>query len=239
MRNNLNVSTAAIAPVAAFAPIAIADTRTFRDKVKAVTDSEVAAMIADIEASFARRDTFEGANAIGSTSYTVNRAAMLNAKHKVARFFVALNVSASSVIERKVSANKMFNAKALKKIVELARFAFDGDRKIEKVMQAFIVCALAFSVKSDGAIANRFNKSFLSGLNFDQIVTDSELAEYIADYQHKFMSGGKDTQSSQARNVIDVLGLGAIVSCENRARGGIEIAADHAFFADFTAAFCK
>lgn len=215
------------------------ETLSFRDKCNAFSQIDVDTMVASLRDSFARRDTFEGANATGSNSYTVNRDKVLNNSVAVARFFLALGITPSAVIERKVSSNKMFNAKALKKIVELAQFACTGAKKIEKVMSAFIVCSLAFDAKSGDAIANRFNKSFLSNLDFSKIVEDAELAAYLSDYQHSFMSGGKDTQSSQARNVLDVLGLGSIVTVENKSRGGIAINRDHDFFADFTAAFCK
>lgn len=209
---------------------------SFRDTCNAIAQDRVDAMILAIEESFARRDTFEGAAALdSSSSYAKNRNAVLANKVAVARFFCALNVTAAGVIERKVSANKMFNAKALKKIVELSRFAVLGERKIEKVMSAFTFCALAF----DGAISNATNKNFLSSLDFSQIVNDSDLASYLADYQHAYISGGKDTQSSQARNVLDVLGLGSIVNVDNRSRGGIELNRAHPFFADFNAAFRK
>lgn len=213
---------------------------SFRDSCNAIEQSKVDAMCADIVASFNRRDAFEGSAALDSaSSYSKNRAAVLNNQIAVARFFCALDITAASVIERKVSANKMFNAKALKKIVELARFAVLNERKIEKVMSAFIICALKFEANSGEAISNAVNKSFLSNLDFSLIVADSDLAAYLADYQHAYISGGKDTQSSQARNVLDVLQLGSIVNCDNRSRGGVSLNSQHAFYSDFTAAFCK
>lgn len=213
---------------------------SFRDTCNAIKQPKVDVMIADIAASFARRDAFEGASALdSSSSYSKNKSAMLNNSVAVARFFLALKVSAASVIERKVSANKMFNAKALKKIVELSRFAVLNERKIEKVMSAFIICALKFEANSAAPISNAVNKSFLSNLDFSLIVADSDLAAYLADYQHAYISGGKDTQSSQARNVLDVLNLGSIVNVDNRSRGGVTLASDHAFYADFSAAFIK
>lgn len=212
------------------------DAVSFHDAALSFDAVSVAAMQADIVASFARRDVFES-NAASDLSYTRERARMLEASAPVARFFLALNVSPSSVIERKVNSSNMFNAKALKKIVELARFACGTSNKVEKVMLAFIACALTFDAKLNGAIANKVNKSFLSGLNFDKIVSDTELADYLSEYQHKYMSGGKDTQSSQARNVLDVLGLGRIVTCDNANRGGIEINSNHLFFAQFRTAF--
>lgn len=212
---------------------------TFRARCNAFAQDLIDSTVTAIRESFDRRDTFEGANASGSNSYTVNRDKVLANAPCVARFLLALDVAPSAVIERKVSSAKMFNAKALKKVVELAQFAVLDSRKIEKVMSAFIMCALAFDAKQSGAISNATNKSFLSSLDFNLICADAELADYLADYQHSFISGGKDTQSSQARNVLDVLGLGAIVSCESRSRGGIELNSAHAFFADFTAAFVK
>lgn len=213
---------------------------TFNAACNAVAQDKVDAMVQQIEESFARRDVFEGAAAAdSSSSYAKNRNAVLKNKIAVARFFVALNVTAASVIERKVSANKMFNAKALKKIVELARFAVTGNKSIEKVMSAFILCALQFEKSTGAAISNAINKSFVSSFDFSKIVADADLAAYLADYQHAYISGGKDTQSSQARNVLDVLNLGSIVNCDNRSRGGITLNTDHAFFADFTAAHLK
>lgn len=215
--------------------------KTLREVANAFSQKEVDACVAAIEASFARRDLFEGSTAaIGNSSYSVNRDKVLNNKIAVARFFLALGVSPSAVIERKVSSNKMFNAKALKKIVELAQFVVLDSRKIEKVMSAFILCAVKFSeANSDEAIANRYNKSFLSNLDFSAIVEDSALADYLADYQHSFISGGKDTQSSQARCVLEVLNLATITNDESRFRGAIQIKRDHAFYDLFVTAFCK
>jgi hypothetical protein len=130
----------------------------------------------------------------------------------------------------------MFNAKALDKITELAQFAVGHGATVQKVTLAFIACALAFD--QGDAIDNKLNKNFLSNADVSRLVTDADLAAYIADYQHKFMTGGKDTQSSQVRNVLDVLGLGQIVS-NDRARGAIIINADHAFFDHFRAELMK
>lgn len=216
------------------------ETVDLRDAANKFSDARVKTMTKKIEESFARRDEFEGANATNSaSSYAKNRDKMLNNKIAVARAFLALGIEASDVIERKVTETKMFNAKALKKIVELSQFIVTDSRKIEKVMSAFIVCALKFSDNAQGAISNSLNKGFVSKLDFSQIVTDAELADYLADYQHAYISGGKDTQSSQARNVLDVLGLASIVNCENRYRGGIEINSEHAFYQLFASAFTK
>jgi hypothetical protein len=198
-------------------------------------------MIADIRASFARRDTFEGAAALNAaSSYVKQREMVLKSANAVARFFLALNIAPQNVIERKVVGSKMFNAKALKKIVELANFACNGSKRIEKVMSSFIICSLRWSsMNGDSVISNKHNKAFLSSVKFSDIIADSELADYLADYQHAYMSGGKDTQSSQARCVLEVLGLGEVVACDNRYRGAIKIAAQHAFFDDFCDVFLK
>lgn len=213
---------------------------TFRALTASFSTQKVGAMVKKIEESFARRDEFEGANAVGANSYTANRDKVLANKQAVARFFLALNIEPANVIERKVNATKMFNAKALKKVVELAQFACTGNKKLEKVMSSFIICSLAFDARNSGeAISNSVNKSFLSNLDFSKIVKDQELADYLADYQHSFISGGKDTQSSQARCVIEALRLGEVVTCDNRYRGGIKLHSNHSFFADFSAAFVK
>ena len=236
---NFNASTSLVNAANAIA--FTVEPANFRERCNAFDAATVDAMVQDIRDSFERRDSFEGANAIGANSYTNNRDKVLNNSIAVARFLLALDIKPSNVIERKVNANAMFNAKALKKIVELAKFAVLGTTKIEKVMSAFILCSLAFDAReSDGdAISNKVNKSFLSGLNFTDMVKDADLADYLSDYQHKYISGGKDTQSSQARNVLDVLGLGHIRDCDNRYRGGIAINSDHEFYAQFCDVFVK
>jgi len=205
----------------------------FADIIANISDKRVKTMSEKIKESFARRDEFEGANAQNSgSSYCVNRDKVLKNAVAVSKLLIALNKKPDEVIERHVNSSKMFNAKALKKIVELAQFAC-GVRKvenIEKVMTSFILCSLKYSSDSDSdVISNSANKAFLSSVDLSQIVENEALAEYIADYRHAYISGGKDTQSSQARNVLDVLGLGEIVTCDNRHRGGIKVDSDNAF----------
>jgi len=210
--------------------------KSLRDVALSFDDATVAAMREKIAKSFERRDVFEATKS--DLSYQREKTRMLDAGVAVSRFFLALNIEPANVIERKVNSTGMFNAKALKKIVELARFAVTGDRRVEKVMLSFIACALLFDASNTGAaIGNNLNKSFLSNLQLDKIISDTDLAEYLADYQHKYMTGGKDTQSSQARNVLDVLGLGEIVNVDSRNRGGILINSDHDFYALFRDAF--
>lgn len=222
--------------------IAVEDTRTFKDKCASFDDATVAEMVKSIEESVERRTATDTSRAAWSTE----SARILNNKGSLARFFLALGKRASDVIENRVVSGKYFNAYACKKIVELAQFAnsgktyINGKRTCEMVMSSFIICALAFDARNEGeAISNRVNKSFLSSNDLSKLVADEELAEYMTEYQHKYMTGGKDTQSSQARRVLDILGLGEIVNCENRSRGGIVINGAHSFFADFAAAYTK
>ncbi len=204
----------------------------------AFDDATVETMCSDIEASFDRRDAFEMVNGLdidATNSYTKAKAKMLKNSIAVARFFLAMNIAPSRVIERQVSVNKMFNAKALDKVTEIAAFVTGYGSKMQKVTSAFILCALAF----DGdAIDNKVNKNFLSSDDISKMVKDQDLRDYLDTYRHEYITGGKDTQSSQVRNVLDVLGVGEIVSLE-RARGGFKINAQHALFDYFRAAFLK
>lgn len=218
------------------APNATDERKSLREVALGFSDSEVAVMCDKLRASFDRRDAFEATKT--DLSYQREKSRMIGAQVSVARFLLALGIEPSDIIERKVNSTGMFNAKALKKIVELARFAVTGNTSVEKVMLSFIACALIFDASNaNAAIGNNLNKSFLSSLSLDKIITDTELAEYMSDYQHKYMTGGKDTQSSQARNVLDVLGLGTIVNVDNRNRGGIAINSEHAFYQLFRDAF--
>jgi hypothetical protein len=215
------------------------ETQNIRDIALAFDDSSVETMCEAIEASFDRRDAFEernGLNLDSESSYSKAKAKMLKASVSVARFFLALDIAPSAVIERQVAENKMFNAKALDKVTELAQMVVGIGAKVQKVTVAFIACALAFD--KGEAIDNKVNKLFLSNNDVSKLVADAEIADYIRDYQHKFMTGGKDTQSSQVRNVLDVLGLGAIVSTD-RARGAVQINAKHLFFDHFRSIYLK
>lgn len=217
---------------------------SLRDRANAFDASTVESMVSRIDSAIALRDITENN---GGGSWLNSRKLIESNKQAFARFLLAMNVEPSAVICDRVVSSAMFNAKALKKVVELAKYTItgkayetraDGSKKwlIEQVLIAFIICSLRWSAfNNNESISNRFNKSFLSGLDFSKIVQDSELAESIADYQHKFMSGGKDTQSSQSRRVLEVLGLGEITNDENRYRGGIALNTDHAFFDLFCA----
>lgn len=203
--------------------------QTLRAKANAFAQPQVDAMVAKIKAAFTQRDKHEQGSML---SYERERKRMIGSSIAVARLFLALDIEPSNIILRKVNSNAMFNAKALKKIVEIAQFVCGARSNIEKVLAAFIACALVFDERASkgDAIANTQNKAFLSSANFDKIVSDADLATYLKDYQHKFMTGGQDTQSSQVRNVLDVLGLGAITTANNRSRGGIAINSNHDFY---------
>ena len=216
---------------------------TIREAAQAFTDAQVAECVDALDQSFERRDFFEIANNLdldASNSYTKARDKMLANKVSVARFLLALDVQPSAVIERKVAETKMFNAKALDKVTELAVAVLNNTAhaisKVQKVTVAFIACALAFD--NGDAIDNKVNKQFLSNNDVSKMVANDDIAEYVSAYQHKYITGGKDTQSSQVRNVLDVLGLGSIVSNE-RARGAIMLNGDSFFFDWFRASYLK
>lgn len=213
-------------------------TLSLRDLALSFDTDAVDAMVSDIRATFDARDAFEQSRGLSladkSSSYAKAKANMLNNAIAVARGFLALNVEPVNVIRRKVVSGNEFSAKALDKVTELCAFICGNAARFQSVTKAFIACAIAVADKSadDSAIGNKVNKLFLSNASFDRLVNDAELAAYIADYQHKFMSGGKDTQSSQVRNVLDVLGLATICTVDH-ARGGITINKAHGFYSLF------
>lgn len=180
--------------------------------------------IAKIDACIDKRDS-ESNN--GGLSWFASRKLINKNKIAFARFLLSLNVEPANVILDSKNSASYFNAKALKKIVEFAQFVVNKCHDIETVSSAFIICALRFHAMNDGApIVNEFNRAFLSGFSFANIVKDDDLAAELAKYQHKVMSGGAPTQSSQARRVLEVLNLATISS--NRKE--ITLKTDHAFF---------
>jgi hypothetical protein len=217
-------------------------TLSLRDRALSFDDATVETRIDAIIESFDRRDAFEERNGLNvddkSTSYSKAKNKMLSAQVAVARFTLALDIEPSAIIERKVVESKMFNAKALEKVTEFALFTVGkGDDKIQSVSVAFIACALVFHDDAK-AIDNTVNKLFLSNADVSKLVSDEKIADYVKDYQHKFMTGGKDTQSSQVRCALEVLGLATIAN-ETRFRGGIKLHADHDFFAAFADRYMK
>lgn len=217
------------------------DTVTLRDTALSFSNQKVAATAKKIVDSFARRDTFEtdnGLNTSEKNSYTVERDRMIGAKVAVAMLFLALDVEPSSVIERKVAHNAMFNAKALKKVTEIARFTCGHGEKLERVMRAFIACAIVATDKGVDVITNAVNSRFLNSDDLKAHLTDSDLLDNLADLRAKHMTSGAATQSSQARNVLDVLGIGSIRSID-KARDAIALDATHGFVAMFREAFMK
>lgn len=201
---------------------------SFRDTANAFDVDMVNAMSESIDACFDKRNEFESVNGGLGGSYLASRKLMLENKTSVARFFLALNVSASSVICRQVVEGKMFNAKALKKIVELARFTVSGSDKIEMVTKAFLACAIVSNRSGFEVIPNIVNKAFISNLELtEKMVNSEELREALQQYRGKTVTGGRDTQSSQIRNVLDVLNIGAIVSSDTHSRGAIKVNADN------------
>jgi hypothetical protein len=220
------------------------ETVTFADVMKSFDNDAIEAMCEKIRESFVRRDAFESANNVAivgkSSSYAREKQAMLNASIATAQFFLALGVEPSAVIERKVTETSMFNAKALKKVRELAQYCGGAIAlsKVERVMRAFIACALVATDKNVSVITNKVNVNFLNSSDLSARLADSDLVDSLADLRHTAMTSGAQTQSSQARNVLDVLNLGNIESVE-RARDAITLNASHAFFNHMRGALLK
>lgn len=212
-------------------------TESFANVCASFSHQKVAAMKTKIEESFARRDTFEAANGVAVTgkasSYARERNRMTGASVATARFFLALGLEPSEVIERKVAESAMFNAKALKKVTELALYSNNAKplNSIERVTRAFIACALVAADRGIATVTNETNRKFLCGAAFSGQIADVDLIAHLDDLRHRAMTSGADTQSSQARNVLDVLKLGRIESV-TKPRDAITIDSQHMFFAD-------
>jgi hypothetical protein len=206
---------------------------SIRDTALGFNNGVVGNMVKKLKASFERRDQFEtsqGLSVLEKNSYTVERDRMLRNSVAVARFFLALGLEPSAVIERKVASNAMFNAKALKKITELAQLVVGHGAKVEKVTRAFIACAIIATEKGHATITNEVNRRFLCSADFSGRLADQDLIDHLDELRLRSMTSGAETQSSQVRNVLDVLGLGEIKSLD-KPRDAIVIDAQHAFYA--------
>jgi hypothetical protein len=234
---DVNAVLEALAPTDSDTPVIdVTDSdamQSLRDIALSFDQGTVDTMIDDIRATFAARDTFEESRGLdlndSASSYAKAKRNMLANAVAVARGFLALNVEPVNVIRRKVMSNNEFTAKGLDKVTEVCAFICGNASRFQRVTQAFIACSIAVADRDASPIGNKVNRAFLSNASFDKLVNDAELAAYLRDYQHKFMSGGRDTQSSQVRNVLDVLGLATICTVEH-ARGGISINRDHGFY---------
>lgn len=214
---------------------------TIRDRALAFTDAQVDTMRTSLAASFDRRDIFEtsqGLDVTASNSYTKARDAMLKSDVAVSRLFLALAIEPSHVIERKVVENAMFNAKALDKVREIAVFASGIGERMQRVTRAFIACALIATDKGVKVITNDVNRAFLNSADLSSYISDRDLLDNLDELRHRAMSSGDATQSSQARNVLDVLGLGSIKSV-TKARDAIELDTSNDFYALFRGRFMK
>lgn len=221
--------------------IATDEPKTLRDVALAFDDATVSLMVTDIHESFERRDTFEASNGLSlaaDSSYTRERDRMVKNSIAVARLFLACGVTASSVVERKVAESAMFNAKALKKVTEIAQFVCGFGQRLERVLRSFVACAIVATDKGVTVIDNRVNVQFLNSFDLTARLTDQDLIDSLDDLRHRAMTSGAETQSSQARNVLDVLNIGRITSV-TKPRDAIVIDANHGFIAQFREAFMK
>lgn len=209
---------------------------SLKDIALGFSADQVDLMRAKIEESLERRHQFELAQGLvltGATSWEKAKKQVTQAEIAVARLFLALNLTPAGVFERQAVEGKMFNAKAIKKIVELAQFTCGMGTKLERVTKAFIACAIIASDKQPGAaITNRLNQRFLGNKDLGSFIADKDILDHLDELRHKSMSTGAETQSSQARNVLDVLGLGRITSVE-RARDAVVLDLANPFYTMF------
>lgn len=213
---------------------------SFKDLALAFDQEAVDAMGEEIQASLDRRHAFElsqGLTLTGSTSWEKSKKQAEGAKIALARMFLALGIKPTNVFERRLVEGKMFNAKSIKKIVELAQFSCGLSGKLERVTRAFIACCLIADSKNPGEpITNAINARFLNSRDLGAWIKDQDILDNLDQLRHKSMSAGADTQSSQARNVLDVLGLGTVTKVE-RERDAVCINAAHPFYELFREKF--
>lgn len=209
--------------------------KTFRETLGALKGKKVDDMVAAIEQSIDRRHAFELANGgIGGSWLNAKKSVLAN-KTTIATFFIALGVTPAAVFERQLVEGKMFNAKSIKKVVEMAKFAHDGISKMERVITSFVACLLIANDKTGGepiVFTNAVNAKFLNRQDLANYIKDKDLLDAINEQRHTAMSTGAATQSSQMRNVLDVLGLGSVRKVE-RERDAVVIDPKHPFFAGF------
>lgn len=216
---------------------------TFREKATAISKPKIDAMVAEIQASVDRRHAFELANGGIGGSWAASKKMIAANERTIAAFFITLGVKPAAVFERQLVEGKMFNAKSIKKVVEMAKFALDGGvSRVEKVIQSFIACALIANDRSPGddpiTFTNGVNAKFLNRADLGTYIKDADLLEAIEEQRHTAMSTGAATQSSQMRNVLDVLGLGKVVKVE-RERDAVLVDYTHPFFAGFREKYLK
>ncbi len=214
------------------------EVKSMRETVVGYADEDVAVMVKAIDDSLDRREAFELAQGPVLTGSSWDKARKQIAANRggLARMFMALGVTPSAVFERQVVQGKMFNAKAIKKIVELAQYVGQPAAtkpKLERVTRAFIACALLADQTNPGSpITNAVNARFLGRKDLACHIKDQDILDNIEDLRHRAMTTGAETQSSQARNVLDVLGLGRVTTV-TRARDAVVIDAEAPLFAMF------
>lgn len=213
---------------------------SFKDLALAFDQEAVDAMGIEIQESLERRHAFElsqGLTLTGSTSWEVSKKKAEGAKIALARMFLALNIKPANVFERRLVEGKMFNAKSIKKIVEMAKFTCGEVGGMELVTRAFVACSIIADTKNPGEpITNDINARFLNSKDLGAWIKDQELLDAIDQLRHKSMTTGAATQSSQARNVLDVLGLGTVTKVL-RERDAVCINAAHPFYELFREKF--
>lgn len=172
-------------------------------------DSRVVAMVADIRAQFDKRDIQEATKP--ALSYNTERARMLANVDSVARLFVALDMSDASFINRTLHSGTQFNAKAFKKVTEIALSVCGINSKIERVTRAFFACTILLAKAGKVELVNKTNQAFVDGARFEDELLDSELVAAINANRREHCGNSSATQSSQMRQIFEALNVAQIM----------------------------
>lgn len=204
--------------------------KSLRVRALAYSPQKIGAMVAKIRDSVERRHAFEKENGGLGGSWLKAKEKIEANEPALAMTFLALNLDPKGVFERQLVEGKMTNAKSIKKIVEISQLLVGKPENIEQVIKSFITCAIlaADELGDEAPFTNDVNRRFLKKADLKSI-ENADLRTAMEEAQHKSMTTGAATQSSQMRNVLDLMGLGEVCKVE-RARDAIRINAGHGFY---------
>jgi hypothetical protein len=133
----------------------------------------------------------------------------------LARLFVAAQIDPHGYINQRWMSDaemikrgfdpvsRTHNLKAYKKTRELAEYLVSGSSKLEAVAKTFVACLIQASRFQDNLNRDTLYR-FLSRLDVTHV--SPELAEAVAEFQAKHMTGGAKTQTSQMCLTLASLG---------------------------------
>ena len=163
---------------------------SLRETALSFSPQQVGGMTRRINDAIARRDEFEAKNG-GGKSWEDAKKGVAKAEKALAMFLLALDVDPKNIFERQLVEGKLFNAKSIKKVVEMAKFVTSKGEatRMEKVIQSFTACALLAADKlgEDAVFTNDVNRRFLNSADLSQIA-DDDLREAMEDARHKGMT---------------------------------------------------